>query len=722
MLLPIHSSISLFLVGILSIITIEAVAQSNQVNLASSTKRATTVTPLIVAQTSSASVQANHPSTSLPGSVTYITVQNTGKTQENVPLTFGQVFAPGDIFANYTITGKLSDGSPLSLQINPKARNSDGSLRHAIISAVLPKITANQSQTIYLFKSVAENPAKGVTPAGLLASGFDAVASINLGGQNYSASVAPQLRSGKYTNWLEGAIVNEWLVSAPLISAQGIPHPHLTARFSIRTYTGLNKAKVDFIIENNWAYQPAPQNFTYDVQLSVGGKTVYTKAALKHYHHARWYKSFWWGGSPEIHIQHNPTYLIASKALPNYDQTLLFSPVILGKLKTMFAASNIEPMGNGLAMQAMGSGGGRWDIGLNPGWAVTYLLSQDKDAKQATLGAAELAGSWPIHYRDKVSDKPISILDYPYMTIMGNVSDTYNPTTRKSEAFPVCTGDCHVPNLPDAEHEPSFNYIPYLVTGDYFQLEELQFWAMYNIFRTNPSYRKYAKGLIHHTEVRGQSWVLRTLADAAYLTPDQDPLKKHFEALLSNNLDWYNAAYTNNIIADNSLGFITEYAMIYTNNTGMAPWQDDFFTSSIGHVAELGYQKALPLLKWKAKFPVSRINGPGYCWILAASYSIQVRDNESSPVYTDISKSYKHNSVSNLNCASAEMATALKLKIGEMSGYANDTAGYPSNLQPALAYAVDSGISSASNAWKTFTNRSIKPDYATGPQFAIVPR
>jgi hypothetical protein len=48
--------------------------------------------------------------------------------------------------------------------------------------------------------------------------------------------------------------------------------------------------------------------------------------------------------------------------------------------------------------------------------------------------------------------------------------------------------------------------------------------------------------------------------------------------------------------------------------------------------------------------------------------------------------------------------------------------GYPSNLQPALAYAADVLGDAGKKAWAQFMARSVKPNYGTGPQFAIVPR
>ncbi len=59
---------------------------------------------------------------------------------------------------------------------------------------------------------------------------------------------------------------------------------------------------------------------------------------------------------------------------------------------------------------------------------------------------------------------------------------------------------------------------------------------------------------------------------------------------------------------------------------------------------------------------------------------------------------------------------------GEMTGYADSVMGYPANMQPALAIAVTSGLPNASAAWKVFSDRSVRPDYAASPQWAIVPR
>lgn len=672
-------------------------------------------------------VQETIAPTKVAGEITNLTVESTATAlQSNVPVTFGQVFEKGDVMAGVPLTAVLANGSKVALQVDAKAKHPDGSLRHVILSMIIPQLAAGQSQTLSLLKYSAIRKPEQHTPAELINSGFSAGVSVNIGGQVYTASADALLKAAKYTTWLSGPIANEWLMSAPLMTAQGVEHPHLSARFAIRSYTGVGKARVDVTLENDWAYEPNPQNFTYDAQITVGNKVAYEKLALTHFHHARWRKVVWWGSAPDAHVKHNVAYLIASRAVPNYDQTVKIPETVLAGFKTKLAGAAIEPMGTGIAYSYMPTTGGRPDIGILPGWAVSYLLSMDKRAQDITLTTADLAGSYSSHYRDKRTDRPVSLVDYPSMTIYGRTSDAINPVTKKSEFFPFCatTTACVTPNFHDAAHQPGLAYLPYLVTGDYYYLEELQFWAMWNVFSPNPGEHGREKGLLWSNQVRGQAWSLRTLSEAAYITPDADPLKAQFETFLSNNLDWYNTTYTNSPTA-NALGAIVNQ-QFGNNGRSISPWMDDFFTAAVGHTSELGYAKALPLLSWKSKFPISRMTGPGVCWIGSGIYyTLLVKDSATSPIYTTMGTAYQASNTAEflkLPCGGAEMATALKLTVGEMAGYSGGVTGYPSNMQPALAYAADISPKDGAAAWKVFMSRSVKPNYGLGPQFAITPR
>jgi hypothetical protein len=645
-----------------------------------------------------------------------------------IPVTFGQVFAPGDLKRGETLAGRLSDGRMVPLQVDVKATHADGSVRHAVLSALLPGGGKPGSQSLALVKdkskAAAANPA-APSPRALLDTGFTAAASATIGGQAWTAS-AEQLLRQKPTIWLNGPLVTEWVVSAPLRNEKGVEHPRLSARFAVRWYPALGKARVDVAMENAWAFQQAPRNETYDARIVIKGQEVYAKHGLTHYNQARWRKTFWYGEVPATHIRHDTAYLIASRALPNYDRSVRVSAKALADLGAGWKGPKTEPMGAGLAMSYMPTTGGRDDIGLLPGWAVLYLLSMDQRAKTATLGTADLAGSWSVHYRDRGTGKPVSLIDYPFMSVTGTAGDAKNPKTGKSELLPPCAKDaCTNPNVEDISHQPGFAYLPYLVTGDVYYLEELEFWAMYDTFRANPAYRENVKGLLKPEQMRGQAWGLRTLGEAAYIVPDADPLKAAFQRVLKSNLDWYNATYTNNTGAT-KLGFVSNgYAMSYKNGAGLAPWQDDFFTATVGHLADLGFPEAARLLTWKAAFPIARMTAPGACWIDAAMYEMIVRDTGNGPFYPTMAQVFKVSrpaNVANLPCASGEMAQALKLKTGEMTGYADSPVGMPANMQPALAYAADAGGEAGRTAWALFSRRSVKPDYGSSPQFAIVPR
>lgn len=637
--------------------------------------------------------------------IAHLTVESTATVdQVNVPITAGQVFAPGDLPAGVTLT------STVPLQMDVKATHADGSVRHAVLSAIVPKLAAGEELKLLMYAGGVDTRPENIPSAQFVQS--RAIVVIN--GVSYTADN----RTTPYKFWLSGIIVNEVQSSSPLIDIDGKPHPHLAARFDTRCYEG-GRARVDVKIENNWAYEPEPQNFTYDAVIEVGGKVVYEQKNLTHLHHARWRNLFWHGEEPQVHVKHDTAYLIASRALPNYDQSVTIAESELGAISKKFSGKVTEPMNVGLSVKAMATTGGRDDIGLLPSWAVSALLSMDKRALDATHGTADLAGSWSMHYRDKDTGQPISLMDYPYMTILGNPGDTKNPnridpaTNKKGvrEAFPEVLKGHKSPYSHDSSHQPNFCYLSYLLTGDHYYLEEVQFWAMWNVFSYNPGYRKNIQGLIYSTQVRGQAWNLRSIAEAAYITPDGDRLKEHFTRILNNNLDWYITNYSPGGAYANPMNVIINGgAVVYRSKKGVAPWQNDFFIQAVGHAAELHpTSRAKELLAIVVQFVeqrLLRVNPRA-----AANYSYPVRAVADGPILT-IEEAYKI-----LYDEADDQKEIARLDAGalDMGGYPKSTEGFPANMQPAVSFA-------SKEAWDKFEKRDPKPDYSKGAQFAIVPR
>jgi hypothetical protein len=56
-----------------------------------------------------------------------------------------------------------------------------------------------------------------------------------------------------------------------------------------------------------------------------------------------------------------------------------------------------------------------------------------------------------------------------------------------------------------------------------------------------------------------------------------------------------------------------------------------------------------------------------------------------------------------------------------MAGNAYSPDGYPAQMQPALAAAVDAGVPGAEEAWTKFRNRSAQPRGGIEPRWNIIP-
>ena len=665
--------------------------------------------------------------------------------QFDVPVSLGQVFKAGDVPKNRTISARLDNGSEIPIQLDKKAVHSDGSLRHGILSLSMPQMSAEETKRVQLFSAPEKSETSPtITLQDVLSTDFDAFISIALEGQLYEASAKDFLKKNTdqtKTKWLNGSIAAEWHVSAPMKDISGKEHPHLVSRFYVRAYRlpdsqTIDHIRVTVVIENNWSYVPDPRNLTYDVNISVGGQ-IYEKNDLTHYNHARWKKVFWWNRNqipdqqPSVHISHDVRYLMATKAIPNYapDAIGTISESALESMEkkwnslTGFSMYYYEPMSPGFAdPRRMYKDGAGWpDFGQLPTWTLQYLLSMDERAKRVTLGTGDMGGSFPLHYRDKATNLPFSIADHPMASTMHHTKCydyhtgiIHRPAECKSgNCWPYCVGEGRKAGLGSM---PSMAYVPYMVTGDFYYLEELQFWASYTMLKRNYAYRKYEKGIIDGGSFT-RAWSIRTIGRAAYITPDDHPLKQFYNDRVLDNIDYYIRKYV--IGQSNSIGYIED---MYSDPT-ISPGGDDNFTYTINHLWELGFEDAQPLLEWKARFAVNRMGDQEYCKVFASPWRIKMGEMLSSRAtyYKTINEvfentlisrygSIKANELLSLQCNSNEMARALGIKQGEILGY-TDPISYLAYLQVALAAAVDAGIPGAEEAFQAYMSRTNKINY-----------
>ncbi len=624
----------------------------------------------------------------------------------NLPVTFGQMFKAGDVPAGSDLAGRLLDGTDVTLQVNKKATHSDGSLRHAIITAKLPSLAGSGTETIILSTANPKTQAASVALSDLLASSFDTSVQINLGGTLYTASAKDLLQNGTVTNWLSGPEVSEWIVGAPVKTAGGSAHPHLTAYFHVRAYAGLQRVRVDVVVENNWIMVANPTTFNYDVDIKVGGSTAYSMAALPHYSHARWHKVVWWGQAPQVYVKHDTAYIQDSKAVSKYADVTITD----GYLDSL--TKSIEPMEVGDQRVRMRDSGEDDTIGPMPTWNVAYLLTGDKRAYLSSMANGDAGASYSMHYRDENTGLPIVAEDYPNDQI-DNTIDWGGST----------------PYIYDNAHQPSIAYLPYLLTGDYYYLDELHFWSAYNIMSTSPRTRANQLGL----QVRGQAWIMRAMGRTAAFTPDDHPLKAYFNDKLSFYLGRYEALYLNSGSKANNLGVLESYDG--NNNGGFSSWMDDYFTWAMGHLVELGFTQAIPMMQFKTKYVAERMGGDVWCWQFA-SYSRPDAGSTREGYYNNLTEMWQANfsqAIQDLHtqgsCGTQAMADQVlaegmesKFVAGQMVGFGTTSIGHPSKMRPALAIAVDAGVAKADIGWDRLLNRARAADYTDNPRYALVPR
>jgi len=685
--------------------------------------------------------------------IAVVTVVNqAASNQNNLAVTLGHVFKAGDIPASATVGARLSDNTPIELQVDKKATHADGSLRHAVITVKLPSLDNGGTQTIKLSQTNTSLAGTAITITDLLATNFDATVTLSINGVNYSASARELLQNTTPVDWLTGPLASEWLVNGPVTTTAGATHPHLSARFAIRVFENINRVRVSVTLENSNVLVANPGLFVYDVSVNIQGQgEMFSQTAVPHYRQSRWRRVFWWGSDPQVHIIHDKNYFESTRAIPTYDSNVSVPDFRLNEWASLFN-QNSDLMEFGLIEPYMPGGGdrARSDIAPLPGWTATWLLSQDPRAKASMLGTDEQAGTYNVHFRDENTGYPIRATDHTnWQAYVSDDSGGYYPPGL-SNGFPGYA-------VAEPSHEPDIAYVPYLVTGDYFYLEEMQFWASWNIMYG--SNRGGANGYVVWDQVRGQAWSLRSIAHAAYATPDNHLLKSYYLTILDNNRQLMENKWLNTqasefrwpAIGVNPLGYITNEDWLGYSNI-MSTWMDDFLTWSVGHIHALGFSEWTAFRDYKVRFPVGRTIDSASCWVLAPSYWPDILDthpggaNTGNPVTSwqawqetivyssnigslvnaygvDINLSGSEQAFLAAGCASSEMYGYLTgVNQGEVIGYSLPDS-YIANLQVALAVSVEANYPNAQTAFDLVQSATNLPDYSGlgRPAWAIVP-
>jgi hypothetical protein len=292
-----------------------------------------------------------------------------------------------------------------------------------------------------------------------------------------------------------------------------------------------------------------------------------------HQYGSRWHKVLPLNGFAEAATVTDFTPFIAAGAVPEYLSSVLSGATLYGD----DAWQGFDILGFGKMLPAIGTTGGREEIGTYPEWAARYIVHSTPDLREETLAHGDSAGSFAAHY---TKDNPAEIV-----TI--DEKPTYWFDSRAN------SGDKPVNNMLGVKvpfenaHGASLAYVPYLVTGDRYYSDEMLHYANFAVMSVYPFYpgrafnRDGSDGMIWADQMRGIAWGLRDLTDAAFYLPDASPYKDYFTRIMNTNLSRMDE-YA--VTADLPLGYVDFGTTIDSGGSAIsAPWQNTYFAWALDH-------------------------------------------------------------------------------------------------------------------------------------------
>ncbi len=543
-----------------------------------------------------------------PGEIVGLRLENNSTANAAADLsTFGHVFVQGDVPAGTSISAVIN-GSSYDVQMNVKATYDDGSVKHAILTMATPALAAGASADVMLVSGAGAAGA-ALSANDILSSGYDFVAEVTMHNDdgsttthvvNAADALAAAIADGSIEPWIEGSLASEYSVEVML-------NDHLKMKFDIRIFAD-GDIRTDFQMATESTYVAGIQTYNYDIDLKVDGLSVFSEAAIAHHRNANWHTQLWSGDEPAIFTAFDTDYMAETGAIPHYDTSLgVKGSVIEKSLAT--ATADAGPMATAGIETSMPTTGGREDIGLLPTWTAQYLVSQNQDAFDSMVAKADAGGSIPWHFVDEATGTYVSVFDHPELWI-----DSRQTSGTDALADPIGDLQTETGWIPDRAHQPSLSYIPYLVTGDRYHLENQLAQAAFTIASVSNGLRDQGTGVLvldsdAYQQLRGSAWTLRTLTETTFVIPDGHLLESYLEDVTTFSLNYMLTKYlTNDFFGSSGAieGFFDDnhFNNIGDQRTGL--YMQDFFVSSLVLANERGYGDAADLAAWAQNFMAGR--------------------------------------------------------------------------------------------------------------------
>ena len=150
------------------------------------------------------------------------------------------------------------------------------------------------------------------------------------------------------------------------------------------------------------------------------------------------------------------------------------------------------------------------------------------------IAMAERAGSVPWHFEDDATGMPVRVDQRPQFWAEERGTQAERGYDTIPEAyFAGADGGWTL----DSAHKPLVSYTAYMVTGDAYYARELAHEAAFAIANIWPDLRDGRPLVIDAIQVRSRAWALRDIANAAWLLPEEAPLKGYFSRAREANIN-----------------------------------------------------------------------------------------------------------------------------------------------------------------------------------------
>lgn len=502
-------------------------------------------------------------------------------------LTMGFVLPRSALPAEGTLAA-FAGTRALPVQLDIKARHTDGSFRHGSISiSVPPDLPAGTR--IVLRRGVPAAPAEtnfAMPPLQLrVDSGIDA---------NVDLTAA---LTNKGTLWLDGPLVREQTVRLKLSSL-------LTLATEFRAnHDGTGRLRLTF--ENTKTFAPDPRDLSYRFRVASGDETLHLEAVRGHYRNSAFTLTVPVGAPPAFGAIQDPKALIAAGAVPPLAQHRRVTAAGLPRALTAPRPGVFGPL-----TPYMGTTGGRVDIGPMTAYSAAWALTQAPEARAAMLYVADIGLTIPWHFEDDATGLPVRVDRRPkFWADARGAEDAAGADRFPASLFAGNAGGWAT----DTAHKPELAYPAYLATGEIVYARALAHEAAYVIAAVWPELRGPESLLLtRDLQVRSLAWSLRTVANAAYILPDTDKSKAYFIRALRANIDDLQATYlAGRQMAD--AGETEGYLRIDAGRDprAIAPWQNDFLAIVLAVEVARETRGALPVLDWMTAYIAGRVLAPG---------------------------------------------------------------------------------------------------------------